>query len=399
VQDRQRDRLEQELKAVESQHSLWTEKLSRLSKAKAIETDPATSFKLEQQIEEAEAEIDRLKLKIQSLEEQLHLISIDRRKFIKWIGFGGTGTVLVFVLPKIRSPIPELPPTRPLRSIPSLSTIEFVSVQLNDNGDIVDRTKGQAQIYTEELGNTSNTISLRMVKISPGQFLMGSEGEEGSFDAESPQHQVKVADFFIGQTLVTQAQWQQIMGNNPSEYKGNEKLPVESISWQDANQFCQKLSQQTQRKYRLPTEAEWEYACRARTTTPFHFGNTISSEVANYRAQDWNDNGKIRPGKYGDGKLGEFRNKTTPVGNFPPNSFGLYDLHGNLREWCQDRWHKNYQGAPSDGSAWLSDRDDSRILRGGSWLDAPNRCRCASRYYKSLNDRSKAIGFRVVCEI
>jgi eukaryotic-like serine/threonine-protein kinase len=393
VRDRQRDRLEQELKAIESEHSLWTEKLSRLAKAKAIETDPATIFKLEQQIEEAEAEIDRLKLKIKSLEEQLRLISIDRRKFIKWIGFGGTGTVLVFVVPKILSQIPSR------RSIPSLSTIEFASVKLNDKGDIIDRPTGQAQIYTEELGNTSNTIGLTMVKISAGQFLMGSEGEEGRLDAESPQHQVKVSEFFIGQTLVTQAQWQQVMGNNPSEYKGNGKLPVENISWQDANEFCQKLSQQTQRKYRLPTEAEWEYACRAGTTTPFHFGNTISSEVANYRAQDWNDNGKIRPGKYGDGKLGEFRNKTTPVGNFPPNGFGLYDLHGNLREWCQDRWHKNYQGAPSDGSAWLSDNDASRILRGGSWLDAPNRCRSASRYYKSLNERYKAIGFRVVCEI
>jgi formylglycine-generating enzyme required for sulfatase activity len=379
MNDRQRLRLKQELAALEHQHSLWSEKLSRLSEARAIETDAATIFKLEQQIAEAEEEIEILKPKIELLEEQLSS-TIDRRKFIKWIGFGGTGIVLVFVLPKIVQQIPKPPLIPSLRSIPSLSTIEFASVKLNDKGDIIDRPKGQVQIYQEELGNG---INLTMVQISAGEFLMGSPTtEKEREDRESTPHLVKVPEFYMGATLVTQAQWQQIMNYNNSKFHGDDKkLPVEWVSCLESQKFCQELSQQTHRKYRLPSEAEWEYACRAGTTTPFYFGNTISLEVANYRAQDWGYNGTNHPGKYGEGKPGKSRQQTTLINTFPPNGFGLYDMHGNLWEWCLND-NKQAEG----------------ILRGGAWFRPPGYCRSATRYHKPLNTQDRAIGFRVICE-
>jgi formylglycine-generating enzyme required for sulfatase activity len=282
----------------------------------------------------------------------------------------------------------------------SLPKIQFTSVKVDVKGEIIDRPQGEAEIFVEDLGDD---VSLTMVKIPGSEFLMGSPiSEEGHRDSESPQHLVKVPEFYMGQTLVTQAQWQQVMGNNPSHFTGDGKLPVEQVSWLDTQEFCQKLSTQTPHKYRLPSEAEWEYACRARTNTPFYFGETISAEVANYCAQDWEYQGTTYPGKYGNGKLGEFREKTTLVGDFPPNAFGLYDLHGNLWEWCQDHWHENYQGAPIDGSSWL-DLDAAenafRVLRGGSWFSIPRYCRSASRFNYSPDFRNFNFGFRVVCEI
>jgi formylglycine-generating enzyme required for sulfatase activity/uncharacterized caspase-like protein len=261
--------------------------------------------------------------------------------------------------------------------LPKLSIIEFTSVKVNAQGEIIDRPKGEAKIFVEDLGNG---ISLTMVKIPGGEFTMGSPAsEEGRSDDESPQHRVKVPEFYLGQTLVTQAQWQQMMGNNPSKFTGDGKLPVERVSWLDTQEFCQKLFQQTQREYRLPSEAEWEYACRAGTTTPYYFGGTITDKLANYHSQ---------------------RKKTTSVYEFPPNAFGLYDLHGNISEFCLDHSHENYQGAPLDGSAWLSDDDKaSRIMRGGYWGEIPRYCRSASREAFTPVNRINIIGFRVVCEI
>jgi formylglycine-generating enzyme required for sulfatase activity len=164
------------------------------------------------------------------------------------------------------------------------------------------------------------------------------------------------------------------------------------VSWYDAVEFCARLSQQTGRPYRLPSEAEWEYACRAGTTTPFHFGETITPELANY-------NGNVT---YGKGVKGEYREQTTPVGSFGVgNEFGLYDMHGNVWEWCADHWHNNYEGAPSDGSVWEDDNNNQNhywLLRGGSWVNNPADCRCAFRYYDLPGDLSDYnIGFRVVC--
>jgi formylglycine-generating enzyme required for sulfatase activity len=257
--------------------------------------------------------------------------------------------------------------------------IQFTSVKVDAQGEIVDRPQGEAEIFVENLGGD---VLLTMVKIPGGEFLMGSPtSEEGHDDSESPQHLVKVPELYMGQTLVTQAQWQQVVGNNPSRFTGDGKLPVEPVSWLDTQEFCHKLSEQTPHKYRLPSEAEWEYACRAKTTTPFYFGETMTDRLANY---------------------GRHRSKTTPVGEFPPNAFGLYDLHGNLWEWCQDHWHENYEGAPINGSSWL-DLDAAenvfRVRRGGSWLYSPRNCRSASRLFNTPVNRLYDFGFRVVCEI
>jgi formylglycine-generating enzyme required for sulfatase activity len=176
------------------------------------------------------------------------------------------------------------------------------------------------------------------------------------------------------------------MGNNPSSFKGNNR-PVETVSWDDAVTFCQKLSQKTGNNYRLPSEAEWEYACRAGTKTPFYFGDNITTDLVNY---DGNYPYKSAP-------KGKYRKQTTDVGNFPPNAFGLYDMHGNVWEWCEDDWHENYISAPTNGSAWNS-RGGSNIkmLRGGSWSDYARLCRSALRRRYSLDGRGSYFGFRVV---
>jgi formylglycine-generating enzyme required for sulfatase activity len=250
-----------------------------------------------------------------------------------------------------------------------------------------------AQFFSEVL-NTA--ISLDMVLIPAGNFLMGSPKDElDRFDSESPQHLVTVPSFCLGKYPVTQTQYQAVMGTNPSRFKGGDR-PVERVSWEEAVAFCERLSQLAGREYRLPSEAEWEYACRARTTTPFHFGETITTDLANYDGTDDPD-GKWS-GSYGRGSKGNYRKETTPVGTFPPNAFGLYDMHGNVWEWCLDHWHDNYEGAPTDGSAWLSeDKSLNRLLRGGSWDYSPRNCRSAVRYLNSPGYRFYIIGFRVLC--
>jgi formylglycine-generating enzyme required for sulfatase activity len=181
------------------------------------------------------------------------------------------------------------------------------------------------------------------------------------------------------------------MGNNPSTFKDNPKNPVENVSWDDAQVFCQKLSDKIGKKYRLPSEAEWEYACRAGTTTAFYFGETISTDQANY-------NGNYI---FGKGKKGVYRQKTTPVGTFPANQFGLYDLHGNVWEWCEDVWHKNYENAPKDGNSWNENNSQTsfRTLRGGSWLNAPKNCRSADRDGYDAGLCNYFLGFRLAVSI
>ncbi|MBW4665925.1 MAG: formylglycine-generating enzyme family protein [Cyanomargarita calcarea GSE-NOS-MK-12-04C] len=238
---------------------------------------------------------------------------------------------------------------------------------------VINRSQGTAQYFIENLGNK---VQLEMVLIPGGNFMMGApETEEGSSDDERPQHPVTISPFCMGKYPVTQAQWQAVasfpqvnreLKPDPSRFKG-ESRPVESVSWYDANEFCDRLSRYTVRPYRLPSEAEWEYSCRAGTTTPFHFGETITTDLANYRGTDnkeyeWS-------GSYGSGSKGIYREETTPVGSFGiANTFGLFDMHGNVWEWCADHWHNNYEEAPSDGTAWIGDDNDNqnRLLRGGS---------------------------------
>lgn len=265
-------------------------------------------------------------------------------------------------------------------ALPSLKTLEFETVSVNVKGEIIDRTSATTQYFSEDLEDGN---FLNLMAIPEGSFLMGaSEIERGSRETEKPQHQVAIAPFFLSQFPITQAQWkavarlpkvQRSLDPDPSYFKGNDR-PVEKISWYDATEFCQRLSRHTGRFYRFPSEAEWEYACRGGTTTPFYFGETITGELANYIARR----------AYREESLASHRQETTNVGSFPPNAFGLYDMHGNVWEWCSDRWHNNYDGAPLNGSPWLLEDYENeiapRVLRGGAWDYYPESCRSSARF-------------------
>jgi formylglycine-generating enzyme required for sulfatase activity len=248
-----------------------------------------------------------------------------------------------------------------------------------------------------------NDVSLEMVEIPAGSFEMGApESEKESLDRERPQHEVSLEKFCMGKYPITQAQWRSVatlpqinqeLNPDPSNFNGD-KRPVEQVSWLDTMEFCRRLSVHTKREYRLPSEAEWEYACRAGTTTPFHFGETITTDYVNY-------NGNY---PYGDAPKGEYREETTDVGSYKAaNAFGLYDMHGNVWEWCADDWHDSYKGAPKDGSVWIKDNknyeapETLKLLRGGSWNINAQYCRSAFRYSSYARDRNYYFGFRVVC--
>ncbi|MCP9772453.1 SUMF1/EgtB/PvdO family nonheme iron enzyme [Synechococcus sp. Tobar12-5m-g] len=250
--------------------------------------------------------------------------------------------------------------------------------------------------YLEEL---ALGVSLSMVKIPAGTFLMGSPQDEPErLDREGPQHKVTLGSFLMAQTPITQAQWRAVaswqkveryLKPDPSSLKGPNR-PVERVNWFEAMEFCHRLSLRTGKLYGLPSEAQWEYSCRAGSTRPFHFGDTLTPELANY---DCNYT-------YGKGPKGTYREQTTEVASFPANAWGLHDLHGNVWEWCEDHWHNYYHGAPDDGSAWLdpSAREGSRrLLRGGSWSALPRKCRSAYRNHLGPGDASLNVGFRVVC--
>jgi formylglycine-generating enzyme required for sulfatase activity len=236
-----------------------------------------------------------------------------------------------------------------------------------------------------------------MVPIPAGEFRMGSpEDEEGRADDEGPQHRVRLAPFSLARTPITQAQWRQVarwqpapgeppwereLDPEPSLFKSDlpeaERRPVECVSWFDAQEFCRRLSQRTGRTYTLPSEAQWEYACRAGTTTPYAFGTTLSQRQANVSTS-----------------------ATTAVARYPANAWGLHDLHGNVWEWCNDHWHPNYRGAPDDGRSWIDPSADMfrpRLLRGGSWFGNPGSCRSASRFHSRPGFAVDTVGLRVVC--
>ncbi|NEO55123.1 MAG: SUMF1/EgtB/PvdO family nonheme iron enzyme [Okeania sp. SIO3B5] len=263
----------------------------------------------------------------------------------------------------------------------------FEVVTVNNSGKVINRTQGSARQKMEDLGNG---IKLEMVYIPGGSFLMGSPENEAERDSnESPQHQVSLQPFYMSKYPITQKQYEAIMGNNPSNFKG-ENRPVENVNWHNAIEFCQKLSEKTGKIYTLPSESQWEYACRAGTTTPFYFGETITSELVNY---DGNH-------PYGNAPKGKYRQETIDVGSFPPNAFGLYDMHGNVWEWCLDVWHGNYNGAPTDGSAWESGGNNSqRLLRGGCWYGDSWYCRCAWRDYSCADFFYSDRGFRIVSSV
>jgi formylglycine-generating enzyme required for sulfatase activity len=273
-------------------------------------------------------------------------------------------------------------PTTP--SIEIGTPFEFETVTVNKRGEIINRRRLQARQIIEQV----NGVEIAMVSIVGGTFVMGSpEDEARRISWEGPQHQVTIEPFYLGKYPVTQAQWLAVMDENPSDFKDRnwETRPVEKVSWNDAVAFCDKLSKLTGQEYRLPSEAEWEYGCRAGTTTPFYFGETITPDLANY-------NGNYT---YASEPEGVYRQETTEVGIFPPNGFGLYDMHGNVWEWCFDNWHENYEGAPTDGRVWKGGDEDHLVLRGGSWNNGPRNVRSANRDRWRPTSRYPSDGFRL----
>ena len=309
------------------------------------------------------------------------------------------------------------------QSGPSLRSITFDTVTVDQKGRPLPSEKAAASLFTEALPAGAG---LDMVAIPGGTFLMGSPVYQLERRAnEGPRHEVTLRPFFIGASPITQAQWAAVATGRaaktsralrpvPSFFKGD-RLPVESVTWNEADEFCRRLSEIAGRKYRLPSEAEWEYACRAGTTSAFNVGPTITTDLANYCgtggavcgdsngksiASDVYDGVTYTSGAYAQGPTGTFRGTTTPAGTFPPNRFGLYDMHGNVWEYCLDRASDNYAGAPTDGSPNLSGpADGERVLRGGSWSHNPAICRSAYRDFLAPDNSGwqGRIGLRVVC--
>jgi formylglycine-generating enzyme required for sulfatase activity len=230
-----------------------------------------------------------------------------------------------------------------------------------------------------------------MRSIPGGSFLMGSpEDEPNRFSNEGAQHLVKLEPFEMSVTTITQAQWavvaclprvNQALVQDPSRFRGPDR-PVEGVNYHEALEFCARLSKYIGQDYTLPTEAQWEYACRAGTTKAYNFGPVGSDKIT---TRDANFDGEA----------------TANVASFSANAWGLHDMHGNVWEWCLDHWHHSYEGAPSDGRAWLSNEaqepEVKRLLRGGSWFSSPVHCRSACRYYFHPADAVNLIGFRVCC--
>ncbi|HSK74296.1 MAG TPA: SUMF1/EgtB/PvdO family nonheme iron enzyme [Pyrinomonadaceae bacterium] len=286
---------------------------------------------------------------------------------------------------------------------------------LNESGRRINTLKNAVTYFIE------NEINLEMMQIPGGKFLMGASAEQAAaayqdakskknipearpetVAAEMPRHQVNVPGFFMSKTEITQVQWQMVMGrdkmpNIPEKFRGAD-LPVVNVSWRKADEFCQKLSQLTGKNYRLPTEAEWEFAAKARNDAPFAFGETISSMLANFRGNM----------PFLAAARGEFRAALVPVGSLGNlNAFGLADMHGNVWEWTADNWHDDYTGAPTDGSSWEAeepeDEEDEdprlfRVIRGGSWDSIAGNCRSSHRRRQPQMIGSTKIGFRVVMQ-
>lgn len=255
------------------------------------------------------------------------------------------------------APLPKVEPATP-KPLKQFQTFSFKTAQVNEKGKVIEILEKEAEFFAEDLGNG---VTLEMVRIPGDTFMMGAaEGEEGASENEYPQHQMTVPGFWMGKFAVTQEQWRAVaklsrvdrnLNSHPERFR-EVKRPVESVSWEEAKEFCKRLSQKTRKDYTLPSEAQWEYACRAGSKTPFHFGPTITTELANCNSS---------------------LEGTTEVGSFEfANPFGLYDMHGNVWEWCLDHWHDSYTGAPTDGRSWDVEGNRFRhILRGGSWNNNP----------------------------
>lgn len=286
----------------------------------------------------------------------------------------------------------NLDPTQPNSTQNSI--FKFSVITVDRFGRVCNRHPGEATSRQEFL---APNVTLDLVRIEGGTFLMGTmpDSEDGRSYNEDPQHEVTVPRFWISRYPITQLQWNTVsklpvinhhLTSNPSQHNGSHR-PVECISWNDAVEFCARLTQHLNQNFCLPSEAEWEYACRARTQAPFHFGETITSELVNYDSSY----------PYQQAPKGIYLRQTTEIGHFSPNAFGLYDMHGNVWEWCIDSWHSNYVGAPIDGSAWNDGGDPScHVLRGGAWNSRATDCRSAIRLKSGAAERAYNYGLRVV---
>jgi formylglycine-generating enzyme required for sulfatase activity len=263
-------------------------------------------------------------------------------------------------------------------------SVEFETPTLNERGEIIARTRHKAEEFTEDMGNG---ILLEMILVPSGIFKMGSLPHQGNPD-EQPQHLVSIKSFLMGKFLTTQGQWKTVMGKlPPCRFKGDH-LPVERVSWEDAQKFCQRLSKITARNYQLPSETQWEYACRAGTNTPFSFGETLTVNVANFNGEH----------TFQDEPRGFYFHATSEGGKFPPNAFGIHDMHGNLWEWCADNWLENYTSSPRDGDSYQDKNSKFRVARGGSWHEPPSLCRSAARLRVLQSEADEVMGFRVIYE-
>lgn len=301
----------------------------------------------------------------QGIYQQLNTAIISRQRFVRFSCYASISLVSTFIVRNVTKP--------------KLKTFTYEVVTVNYGGEEINRKTKEAEYFTAKLGQET-TIDL--VLIPGGRFLMGSSTAAPERDMdETPQHWVKIEPFYLGKYPVTQAQWEAVMGSNPSYFRGS-SLPVESISWLEAVKFCKKMSEMINRTCRLPSEAEWEYACRARTITSFHFGETLTVQLANYRGIS----SHVSP-----------LSQTTEVGSFLPNGFGLYDMHGNVREWCADAWYDSYLGAPETGNVRKGDNNNKyRVIRGCSWFDQLKSCRSANRGSTDVENVSDMLGVRVV---
>jgi formylglycine-generating enzyme required for sulfatase activity len=286
-------------------------------------------------------------------------------------------------------------------SVGAAHTYQLDTITLDDDAYEASRRKISVPGFVENLGNG---LALNMVAVPGGKFTMGSPNNENEReDAEGPQHEVSVGPFFMGQLEITQAQWKAVAAMpkinddlDPAPfYDKNPDYPAEQVSWFEAVEFCARLSKFTGKKYRLPTEAEWEYACRAGTQTPFWFGSNISSKVADYNFALWYGGNRRNPPPGARGNP----QQVVPAGFYEvANPFGLFDMHGNVGEWCLDNWHSTYEGAPTDGKEWKRGVPAWRVVRGGSITMPAAGCRSAARIGVDAKIKVFSIGFRVVAE-
>ena len=316
---------------------------------------------------------------------------IKRRQFFKYASLSTVG----FTFAVKGSAFAQSSAEQTSQALSNLKTFSFKVPTIDARGQLRDTHRNYAQFFSEHL---SDSAHLEMVAIASGQFVMGaSQTEPSGRTTEFPRHRVKIQQpFFMSKSPITQGQWATVaalpkvkrdLNPDPSHFQGKDR-PVESISWLDAVEFCERLSKLTHRHYHLPSEAQWEYACRAGTHTPFNTGATIISDLADYMGSY----------TYRQEDSGIYRQGTTPVGSFSPNAFGLQDMHGNVWEWCEDSWHQSYRGAPGNAKSWTSRSPlQAKVIRGGSWLDAPTKLRSASRSGYSATSLNRIIGFRVSC--